>query len=163
MADNRDKYTELLLRHRQRVWSMCWRYADGSWEHCRDLVQEVSVELWQHYGSLRPGAHRLQEIAWVRLHTRRVLNHLHRGLRNSYVPLTTDAAECIVDEPDASRECVDDLIASLGDTDREIVRLRLEGYDAAEIAERVGLGRNAVYQRLHRVVKFLRGKYGYEG
>lgn len=163
MADNRDKYTELLIRHRRSVWAMCWRYADGDWERCRDLVQEVSVELWQHYGSLRPGAHRLQEVAWVRLHTRRVLNHLHRGLRNSYEPLTSELTERLVDEPDASHERVAELMASLSDTDCEIVRLRLDGYDAMEIAERMGLGRNAVYQRLYRIVRFLRDKYGYEG
>lgn len=163
MADNRDKYTELLIRHRRSVWAMCWRYADGDWERCRDLVQEVSVELWQHYGSLRPGAHRLQEVAWVRLHTRRVLNHLHRGLHNSYEPLTSELTERLVDEPDASHERVAELMASLSDTDCEIVRLRLDGYDAMEIAERMGLGRNAVYQRLYRIVRFLRDKYGYEG
>ena len=163
MADTRDKYTELLIRHRRSVWALCWRYAGGDKEQCRDLVQEASVELWEHYGSLRPGAHPLEEGAWVRWNTRRVLNHLHRGQRNRYEPLTPKMAENLVEEPDTSRDMAAELMSWLDDGDREMVKLRLEGYDAAEIADRLGMKRNTVYQRLHRIVEKLRDKYGYEG
>ena len=45
-------YTDLLYRHRSLVWTLCWARAHGDYEYCRDLVQEVSLSLWEHYGSL---------------------------------------------------------------------------------------------------------------
>ncbi|MBR4739425.1 MAG: sigma-70 family RNA polymerase sigma factor, partial [Bacteroidales bacterium] len=53
-------YTELLRRHRTLVWTLCWARARGDYECCRDLVQEVSLSLWEHYGRLRPNATALQ-------------------------------------------------------------------------------------------------------
>lgn len=159
-----DSYTELLRRHRRRVWRMCWLYAGGDFERCRDLVQEVSLALWEHYGKLRPDAHPMEERAWVTWQTRTVLNHLHRGLSHHYEPLTPAVTERLEVEPEHAnaRAVTEDLLASLPEDDREVVRLRLEGYSAAEIAAELGLKRDAVYQRLHRIVDKLRDKYGYE-
>ena len=144
------------MRHRSRVWALCWRYAGGDWERCRDLVQEVVSDLWEHFGSLRPGASQREERSWVTLNTRRTLNHLHRGRQPAYQPLTPDMAETIADSGSSEAEVVADLVASLAEPDSTIVRLRLEGYSAAEIAAHIGIGRDAVYQRLHRVIKRLR-------
>lgn len=157
--DTHGAYTELLLRHRSKVWSLCWRYARGDWERCRDLVQEVSAALWQHFGLLRPNAHPLEERAWVILYTRRTLDHLHRGKRPELEPLTIDLAEQIAAPNDSESLVANDLVASLDEPDSTIVRLRLDGYSAAEIAEKTGLSRDAVYQRLHRTIQRLRTLY----
>ena len=53
---NSDPFDELLKRHRPMVWRMCWISAHGNYERCRDLVQEVSIALWRHFGQLRPDA-----------------------------------------------------------------------------------------------------------
>lgn len=145
-------YTDLLYRHRSLVWTLCWARAHGDYEYCRDLVQEVSLSLWEHYGSLRPKANVLQERSWVFWHTRTVLNHLHRRPSPTLVPLMVD----VVDESDDSKEQLEDLIACLGDNDRALVRLRLEGYDATEIAQQLHISRDAVYQRLHRIIDGLK-------
>ncbi len=134
---------------------MCWMYANGDWEHCRDLVQEVSLSLWEHYGKLRPNAHAWEERAWVVWHTRSTLNHLHRAHRVAYQPMTPDIEARLVDEGNTDDTLSDELITILHDTDATIVRLRLEGYNADEIAERIGIKRDAVYQRLHRIVRRL--------
>lgn len=151
-----------MQRHRKRVWSMCWAYAGGDWECCRDLVQEVTLSLWQHYGKLRQGANAFEERAWVVWHTRTVLNHLHRKRRHVYIPLTPENAAALPCDNDSSRDLVDELLGSLSDADRQLVELRLKGYDASEIAEQMGIARDTVYQRLHRIVVKLRDKYGYE-
>ncbi len=155
-------YTDLLLRHRTRVWRLCWHYANGDWERCRDLVQEVSLELWEHFGSLRTNARPHEERAWVTLHTRRTLNHLHRKSKHVYVSLTPDNSDALTCDNDSSCELVDDLLDTLSSADRQLVELRMKGYDATEIAEQMGITRDAVYQRLHRIVVKLRDKYGYE-
>lgn len=159
--DRNSAYSDLLVRHRSRVWSLCWRYAGGDWERCRDLVQEVVVDLWEHFGTLRPGAKKREERAWVTLNTRRTLHHLHRGQHPVYQPLTPEVTATLVDSGSAENEAAD-LVAALPEPDATIVRLRLEGYSAAEIAEQIGMGRDAVYQRLHRVVKRLREMTRYE-
>lgn len=144
-------YTELLRRHRPLVWSLCWARAHGDYEHCRDLVQEVSLSLWEHYGRLRPHANALQERAWVLWHTRSVLDHLHRHPSPTLVPLPK---EMPVAEENSS-ETLDDLLAHLGEDDRRLVRMRLDGYEAEEIGRALGIKRNAVYQRLHRIIERL--------
>ncbi len=48
--DRYESYTALLSRHRHLVWTLCWARAQGDVERCRDLVQEVSLSLWEHYG-----------------------------------------------------------------------------------------------------------------
>lgn len=152
----------MLKRHRTLVWRLCWHYAGGDWERCRDLVQEVAIDLWEYYGSLRAGAHPLEERTWVVLHTRRTLHHLHRRKAPQYQPLTPGMTDSLVADDGSEREAAEELTASLQEPDSTIVRLRLEGYSAAEIAARTGLGPNAVYQRLHRIVKRLREQNGYE-
>lgn len=149
--DSRQSYTDLLRRHRPLVWTLCWTRAHGDYERCRDLVQEVSLSLWEHFGRLRPNAGPLQERAWVLWHTRTVLNHLHRRPSPTLVPLRDDVAA----EEDDSQEQLDDLLAPFSDSDRQLVQLRLEGYEAAEIAQQLNISRDAVYQRLHRIIERL--------
>lgn len=132
------------------VWRMCMRRARGNRDICLDLLQEVSLSLWEHYGDLRPGSNLFEERAWVFWHTRTVLDHLHRRQR---VPVETMSPE-IVDNLCASDEedNLEDLVAFLSPDDRRIVRMRVEGYKAAEIAAELGVSRDVVYQRLHRII-----------
>lgn len=150
--ESQQSYTALLCRHRRLVWTLCWARARGDLERCRDLVQDVSLSLWEHYGKLRPEASALEERAWVVWHTRSVLNHHHRRPTPVLVPLPTDLSS----EEDSCKETLDELLDRLNNTDRQLVQLRLEGYTADEIAEKTGLKRDAVYQRLHRIIERLR-------
>jgi DNA-binding CsgD family transcriptional regulator len=54
------------------------------------------------------------------------------------------------------QEELEELMSTLNDDERRMLRLQLEGYRADEIAEAMGLKRDAVYQRLHRVVGKMR-------
>lgn len=150
--NNHEAYTEMLCRHRQLVWALCWTRARGNVERCRDLVQDVSLSLWEHYGKLRSGASTFEERAWVAWHTRTVLDHLHRRPSPTLVPLPDN----LPDESDDARETVDEQLARLAAADRQLVQLRLEGYDAEEIGKTLGISRDAVYQRLHRIIERLR-------
>lgn len=150
--DRHESYTALLVRHRQLVWALCWARAHGDRERCRDLVQEVSLSLWEHFGKLRPGASPFEERAWVAWHTRTVLDHLHRRPSPTLVPLPPDMAA----EPDDHDERLNEVLASLDGDESRLLRLRLEGYEAAEIGDTLGISRDAVYQRLHRIIERLR-------
>ena len=48
----------------------------------------------------------------------------------------------------------------LSNEDRRLMQMRLDGYDAAEIAQALGIERNTVYQRVNRIINKLRKAYG---
>lgn len=154
---NSDPFDELLKRHRPMVWRMCWISAHGNYERCRDLVQEVSIALWRHFGQLRPDA-TLQEVrAWVRWQTRSSLDFQRRMQRPTPLPLTPGMADLqAADDILEQHEELEELMSTLNDDERRMLRLQLEGYRADEIAEAMGLKRDAVYQRLHRAVVKMR-------
>ena len=154
---NSDPFDELLKRHRPMVWRMCWISAHGNYERCRDLVQEVSIALWRHFDQLRPDATLQEERAWVRWQTRSVLDFQRRMQRPAPLPLTPGMADLqAADDILEQQEELEELMSTLNDDERRMLRLQLEGYRADEIAEAMGLKRDAVYQRLHRVVGKMR-------
>lgn len=154
---NSDPFDELLKRHRPMVWRMCWISARGNYERCRDLVQEVSIALWRHFGQLRPDATLQEERAWVRWQTRSVLDFQRRMQRPTPLPLTPGMADLqAADDILEQQEELEELMSTLNDDERRMLRLQLEGYRADEIAEAMGLKRDAVYQRLHRAVVKMR-------
>lgn len=154
---NSDPFDELLKRHRPMVWRMCWISAHGNYERCRDLVQEVSIALWRHFDQLRPDATLQEERAWVRWQTRSVLDFQRRMQRPAPLPLTPGMADMqAADDILEQQEELEELMSTLNDDERRMLRLQLEGYRADEIAEAMGLKRDAVYQRLHRVVGKMR-------
>ena len=57
-------------------------------------------------------------------------------------------------------ESIDDLMVSLTDEEERMMRMRLEGYDAQEIADEFKTERNAVYVRINRIINKLRKRYG---
>ena len=131
--------------------------AHGNYERCRDLVQEVSIALWRHFGQLRPDATLQEERAWVRWQTRSVLDFQRRMQRPTPLPLTPGMADLqVADDILEQHEELEELMSTLNDDERRMLRLQLEGYRADEIAEAMGLKRDAVYQRLHRVVGKMR-------
>ena len=151
--DRQSRYTELLKRHLPMVWRKCWVRARGNYERCRDLVQEVSIALWLHLDQLRTDVSPKEEKAWVWWMTRTTLDHLHRSQRPPMVALTEVMAETIPDaDNSAVEEDIEELMAALSPEEQQLMRLHIEGYRADEIAETLGLGRDTVYQRMHRAL-----------
>ena len=141
------------MRHRNMIWRMCWARSGGNWELCRDLMQEVSIALWLHFGELLPGISRGEERAWVYWITRTTINHQLRRKSVETRRLTPEETDNIVDEAVShSGEDIDEIMASLSPDEQRMMRLRMEGYRADEIASILGLNRDAVYQRMHRAV-----------
>ena len=151
--DRQSRYTELLKRHLPMVWRGCWVRARGNYERCRDLVQEVSIALWLHLDQLRTDVSPKEEKAWVWWMTRTTLDHLHRSQQLPLQALTEAIAETIPDaDNSAVEEDIEELMAALSPEEQQLVRLHIEGYRADEIAETLGLGRDTVYQRMHRAL-----------
>ena len=152
--NDHDTFNRLFRTYGAIVWSMCRSASHGDYERCRDLFQDVSVRLWMHIGDLRQDAMPHEEKAWVEWQTRHVLSHSRkpRDMEHNLPELPDDdtAAEA------ERRTLVADLMAQLQDEDRQLMQMRLEGYSADEIAQATGLKRDAVYQRIHRIVARMR-------
>lgn len=152
-------YEAFMLLHRTTVWRACCRFAHDNKELARDFVQEVYLAMWLRYDQLDAEANLWQQRAWVWRTARSVLVDLYRKRELETVPL-----DSISDLPDMSAtsdmsERINDLMALLGDEERRLLQMRLDGYDAAEIAQALGIERNTVYQRMNRIINKLREKY----
>lgn len=155
--DRPSAYTELLRRHRLMVWRMCWLSAKGNWARCNDLVQEASIAMWLHFDTLRLDATPGEVRSWVYWQCRSSLDLQRRLQRPLQQPLTTLMAETLTaDDSSQEKEEIEHLMAALSPDDQRLVKLYLEGYRADEIAEALGLTRDAVYQRWHRAIQRMR-------
>ena len=137
------------------VWRLCWVRARGNYERCRDLVQEVSIALWLHFDALRPDATPGEKRAWIYWQSRSILDLQRRLQKPPMQPLTALLEETVADEDSRQNE-IEDLMAALSPEEQRLVKLYLEGYRSSEIAKTMGLSRDSVYQRLHRVVGKMR-------
>lgn len=155
--DRQSAYTKLLRRHRLMVWRMCWMSAKGNWARCNDLVQEVSIAMWLHFDTLRVDATPGEERSWVYWQCRSSLDLQRRLQGPLQQPLTALMVETLAsDDSVQEKEEIEHLMAALSPDDQRLVRLHLEGYRADEIAETLGLTRDAVYQRWHRALQKMR-------
>lgn len=89
-----------------------------------------------------------------------VLIDLYRSADPASESLTDEMADRIADPGQGCAENLYDLLDTLPPSDARLLRLRLEGYDGAVIAERTGLDREAVYKRISRIVKRIKKRYG---
>ena len=150
-------YTDLLMRHRNMLWRMCWQRAGGNRDRCCDLMQEVSLTLWEHFDKLRPDASDGQERAWVRWQARSVFYQQGRRHTMTAVPLSEAMADNLSDADRLQRkETLEDLLSALDADEQQMMRLYLDGYRGDEIGEAMRISRDSYYQRMHRAIQKIR-------
>jgi len=72
-------------------------------------------------------------------------------------PLTDEIANSIdADESHRLAEILEGCMSSLSDGERQMMQLYLDGYNAEEIGQQIGVSRDAVYQRMHRAINKMR-------
>lgn len=158
MTDRHSAYTALLMRHRDMLWRLCLNRANGDGDRSQDLLQEITIALWQNFGKLRRDASTGQERAWVRWQARSVFYQIERRRRISTVPIDENLqSDNIADEEAQQRkETLDNLLAALSPEEQRMMRLYLDGYQGDEIGERMGISRNTVYQKIRRALQKMR-------
>lgn len=149
-----------MRQHREMVWHLCWRFAHGDRDRCKDMVQEVWLAMWLKFDMLSEDANVWQQRAWVWRVARSVLVDLYRRPELATERITDMMAEVMADRHINYAEDIDDLLAHLTSDEQRLMQMRLDGYDAAEIGEALGINRNAVYQRMNRIINKLRKQYG---
>ncbi|MBQ6237842.1 MAG: sigma-70 family RNA polymerase sigma factor [Bacteroidales bacterium] len=157
VADRETLFTSLLIRNHSMLWRMCWRRSGKDTDCCKDLMQEVAIDIWNNLDKLRPDATPSQERAWVGWRARSVFFRIGRTRQLPTEPLTDEIANSVVaDESHRLAEILEGCMSSLSDGERQMMQLYLDGYNAEEIGQQIGVSRDAVYQRMHRAINKMR-------
>ena len=143
-------FLDLLHRHRSRIQRLCYGYLNSASES-EDLFQEIMTNVWNSLPKFRGDS---QPGTWLyRIAVNTALMH-----RRRFRP-----TEELIDIADHSRGPQHDLeqqerlaalyraIATLGDQDRLIITLLLEGLSYREIAEITGIMVNYVGVKITRI------------
>ena len=150
-----EDYKSFMRRHQATVWRVCYDFARGDIPRCEDMVQEVWIMLWLKFDTMTSRTE-WQQRMWVRRVTRSVLVDLYRKKHSELEPVTEEMAESVFTEESDVAERIDDLFSALTPDEQHLIRMRLEGYSAEEIAARLKIDPNAVYQRVNRIMNKLR-------
>lgn len=148
-------FGELVGKYDNMIKRICFGYARSSAEF-EDLHQDALVNIWQGISKFRGDA---DIKTWV---YRVTLNTCVSSLRLRNKKVEEVSLYDVVDFRDDSTEASEQIkelhesIARLGAVDKAVVMLWLEEYSYDEIAEMVGIKRNAVAVRLHRAKEKLR-------
>ena len=154
-----EDYKSFMRRHQKTVWRVCYDFARGDIPRCEDMVQEAWIMLWLKFDTMT-GRSEWQQRVWVRRVTSSVLVDLYRRERDNPLSDKSDLSDLSdLSDPSDSRdfaERIDDLFAVLTPDEQRLMRMRLDGYSAEEIATEFGIVPNAVYQRVNRIMNKLR-------
>ena len=150
-----EDYKSFMRRHQKTVWRVCYDFARGDIPRCEDMAQEVWIMLWLKFDTMT-GRSEWQQRVWVRRVTRSVLVDLYRKKHPELEPVTEEMAESVATEESDVAERIDDLFSALPPDEQCLMRMRLEGCSAEEIAAGLKIDPNAVYQRVNRIMNKLR-------
>ena len=150
-----EDYKSFMRRHQQTVWRVCYDFAHGDIPRCEDMVQEVWIMLWLKFDTMNSQSEWQQRV-WVRRVTRSVRVDLYRREHPPLEPITAEMEETVATEESDVAERIDDLFSALTPDEQRLMRMRLEGYSAEEIAAELKIEANAVYQRVNRIMNKLR-------
>lgn len=150
-----EDYKSFMRRHQKTVWRVCYDYAHSDIPRCEDMVQEVWIMLWLKFDTMT-GRSEWQQRVWVRRVTRSVLVDLYRKKSPDLELVSEEMAESVATEESDVAERIDDLFSVLTPDEQRLMRMRLEGYTAEEIASSLNIEQNAVYQRVNRIMNKLR-------
>lgn len=146
------EFTSFIKEHSRIINKICWVYATPKVPY-EDLRQEILTNLWLSLGKFK-GASKLS--TWV---YRIAVNSALIAIRN-YKP-KIDTLPFEISSADISSESADnraeqlavlhDLINRLLPIEKAIILLWLDEYSYEEIADIIGIERNNVATKLHRI------------
>lgn len=145
------RFEALIGRFDEVISGICYSFAkDG--DEFADLRQDVLLNLWRGLRGFRNDS---DEKTWVyRVAMNTCVSSYRRRSRRPSSQVSLESVGELAEASDETRERVaylHRLIARLGSVDKSIVLLWLEERSYEEIAEVVGLKRNTVASRLHRI------------
>lgn len=147
-----DTFGETLQHYRGLLFTLCRRFS-GHGVEVDDLMQEVALTLWRQRERLLSLPRGPQQAAWVwRVARNTAIDTLRRYHPHESLPDDVDPPA----DDNGLVEALYDQIALLGEPDRTLVTLHLQGYNYEEIGERLQMSEKNVSVRLVRIKEKLR-------
>ncbi len=144
------EFNELLERYGPIVNKVCYFYA-ADVDNFNDLRQEALINLWRATDCVPPEAARS---TWVyRIALNSCVSYFRKTRRHLGAEPIENHPELITDD-DARAELLREMYAMinlLGDVDKAIILMWLDGYEYDAIAEVVGMGKGTVGTRIYRI------------
>ncbi len=149
---NEREFADLIKDHSRIINKVCYFYATDTFPF-NDLRQEVYINLWLSMGQFR-GESKLS--TWV---YRVAVNTALMSLRSSKSKVETapvdfgliDLSSELDDEQKENLQTLYALISRLDEMEKAIILLWLDEYSYEEIAETLGMKRNTIATKLHRI------------
>jgi len=138
------------------MWRVALAYAR---EAAEDLFQDLALQLWQ---SLARFDGRCQLTTWAyRVHLNTAMSWRRRAARRRRLPISDASTDQLGDRAAASADSesanldsrINQLLASLGETDRAVLLMLLDNVPNEQIADVMGVSEGAIRVRLHRIRK----------
>lgn len=143
----------MLLRNKRIIYKVCFMYAENN-DDINDLYQDVVLNIWKAYHSFQGRSNISTWIYRVALNT--CITSFRKKKDYSYVPLRQDIDILDDCEHDEALKQMYRLIHRLDNVDKMYIMLWLDEKSYDEIAEIVGVSRNNVAIRIHRIKEKLK-------
>lgn len=143
------EFIDLVTRENATISKICFSYA-GSTADYEDLRQDALINIWRGLKSFRREAlHR----TWIyRVTVNSCLSTLRRQNRHKHESL--DQLYGLIDDGDENRESIEQMhriIGILGRQEQAIIMMWLDEMSYEEIASAMGIPRNTVASKIHRI------------
>ncbi|MBR1766100.1 MAG: sigma-70 family RNA polymerase sigma factor [Bacteroidales bacterium] len=147
------QFVQMMERQKTFIWRMCYRACGREKERCKDLVQEVCLALWRGFSNLREKENIKLEKAWVWWHIRTQISHLERERKEDTLPDDYEKADVDALLSEERKEALEEIMTPLGKREREVVAMRMEGYDYQEIGQQMGISAAGAKQTMYRAME----------
>lgn len=147
----KDPFEELLHRYRGLLFTLCSHFSHRGLD-IDDLIQEATIALWRnHERLLALGSVQQAALTW-KIARNAVIDALRHYEDTEALPEGHDE----IDEDRTLLQELYEAISHLGEPDRTIVRMQLEGYSYEEIGKKLDMTEKNVSVRLVRTKEKLR-------
>lgn len=126
------------------------------------MMHEVFVALWEGIDGLNEDSTPRQVNKWMQRVMATARARLLRQ-RQQHDMLPLDAIPEPAAQHDDTAEQIADIMATLSEEERTLMRMRLDGYTAPEIAARLRLPLETVKKRFTRTINKMKDRYANEG
>lgn len=159
-AERESRFLDLLATYRPRLRRIAGSYARGA--EVEDLLQEILCQLWRSLPGFRGDAALGTWVYRVALNTALTWSRTRRRRPVELQALEGDevgAVPAAGDDPHREDVILDEFLRGLGELDRSLLVLHLDGLGPRDAGKVLGLSAGAVSVRLHRIRRRFERQY----
>ena len=162
MNRKEEKFKQLIAEQHERILSICRHYA-GPGDSCKDLYQEVLINIWKSFDSFRGESAISTWIYRIALNTALSYSakefkrmNFNLSLENTKIPVMLDDSADNAQLKESQLDALHVEINNLSVIDKLLVSLMLENLSTREMADIIGITEPNVRTKLTRIRENLR-------